>query len=261
MLEAARGRIMSDGIEDRIKLLGEFKQALEDWRKTRSPTQRQWLNQNRHRVEREVIEAGCFRTVTVTPPAAVGGYVAHNVNPFANMFQPVNFANMTPLIIDMLDQTIGSLKNPLPEPKPAPTADIQVQIQRGYAFVAMPMDEDNPQLVDVYEAIKTAASDCGIVAQRIDEDESSERITDRILESIRKAEFVIVDLTEERPNVFFEAGYAHGFGKLPIYIARHATQIHFDVKDYPVIFFQNMKELREKLERRFRGIAEKSDGA
>jgi hypothetical protein len=92
------------------------------------------------------------------------------------------------------------------------------------------------------------------VAQRIDEDESSERITDRILESIRKAEFVIVDLTEERPNVFFEAGYAHGFGKLPIYIARHGTKIHFNVKDYPVILFRNMKEVREKLERRLRGL-------
>jgi hypothetical protein len=249
---------MSDDIEARIELLGEFKEALEGWQKTRNPIQRQWLNQNKHTVEREVIEAGCFRTVTVTPPSAVGGYVAHNVNPFDAMFQPVNFYNLIPVIIDMLDQTVGRLKNPLPEPKPTPTADIQIQIRRGYAFVAMPMDEDDHELVDVYEAIQRAASDCGIVAQRIDEDESSERITDRILESIRKAEFVIVDLTEERPNVFFEAGYAHGFGKLPIYIARHGTKIHFDVKDYPVILFRNMKELREKLERRLRGIAEKS---
>jgi len=77
------------------------------------------------------------------------------------------------------------------------------------------------------------------------------------LESIRKAEFVIVDLTEERPNVFFEAGYAHGIGKLPIYIARDGTDIHFDVKDYPVIMFRNMKELREGLVRRLRAIAEK----
>jgi hypothetical protein len=259
MLKAARGPIMSDDIEDRIGLLGEFKVSLQNWQNTRSPIQRQWLNENRHTVEREVIEAGCFRTLTVSPPAAVGGYVARNVNPFDGMFQPVNFANMIPIIIDMLDQTVGRLKNPLPEPKPTPTADIQIQIQRGYAFIAMPMDENNHELVDVCEAIQRAASDCGIVAQRIDEDESSERITDRILESIRKAEFVIVDLTEERPNVFFEAGYAHGFGKLPIYIARHGTQIHFDVKDYPVIFFRNMKELREKLERRFRGIAEKSE--
>ncbi len=75
-------------------------------------------------------------------------------------------------------------------------------------------------------------------AERIDEEQSNERITDRILESIRAAEHVIVDLTGERPNVFFEAGYAHGLGKLPIYIAKVGTTIHFDLKDYPIIFFK-----------------------
>ena len=56
-------------------------------------------------------------------------------------------------------------------------------------------------------------------AERIDEPQSNERITDRILESIQRAEFVFVDLTNSKPNVFFEAGYAHGIGKIPIYFA------------------------------------------
>jgi hypothetical protein len=165
---------------------------------------------------------------------------------------------MVPTICDMLDQTIGVLQNPLPKATGEPSSPgIEHEVQRGYAFIAMPMDRDNHALVDVLEAIKAAANDCGITAQRIDDDERSERITDRVLESIRKAEFVIVDLTNERPNVFFEAGYAHGIGKIPIYIARHHTEIHFDVKDYPVILFRNMKELREGLVRRLRAIAEK----
>ena len=97
--------------------------------------------------------------------------------------------SMVPTICDMLDQTIGVLLNPLPEPKGAPEPIIETEIQRGYAFVAMPMDEDNHPLVDVLDAIKTAASDCGITAERIDDDERSERITDRIIESIRKAQY------------------------------------------------------------------------
>jgi hypothetical protein len=80
---------------------------------------------------------------------------------------------------------------------------IKASIQSGYAFVAMPIDKNDHQLVDVLEAIKDAAAKCGVTAERVDEVESSERITDRILESITKAEFVIVDLTKERPNVFF----------------------------------------------------------
>ena len=90
----------------------------------------------------------------------------------------------------------------------------------------------------------------------MDEVESNERITDRILESINKAEFVIVDLTHSKPNVFFEAGYAHGIDKTPIYIAREGTKLEFDLKDYPVIFFKNMKQLKDKLKNRLHSLAE-----
>jgi len=122
--------------------------------------------------------------------------------------------------------------------------------QAGSAFIAMPIDPDDDQLVDVLEAIKMAAADCGITAERVDEVESNQRITDRILESIYQAEFVIVDLTNERPNVFFEAGFAHGLGKVPIYVARAGTTIHFDIKDYPIIMFRNMKQLKEGITKR-----------
>jgi nucleoside 2-deoxyribosyltransferase len=103
-------------------------------------------------------------------------------------------------------------------------------LQRGYAFVAMPMDRDNHALVDVLEAIKAGAKECGITAERIDDDERSERITDRMLESIRKAEFVIVDLSYARPNVFFEAGYAHGIGKIPILYCKGRHRYSFRYK-------------------------------
>jgi hypothetical protein len=114
----------------------------------------------------------------------------------------------------------------------------------------MAIDKDDHLLVDVLEAIKESPSKCGIKAERVDEVETNDRIKERILESIIKAEFVIVDLTKERPNVFFEAGFAHGIGKIPIYLARHGTPIHFDLKDYPIIEFRNMKELKEKLTKR-----------
>jgi hypothetical protein len=61
------------------------------------------------------------------------------------------------------------------------------------------------------------------------------------------------------PTSFYEAGYAHGLNKIPIYIARHGTKIHFDLHDYPIIFFHNMKELREGLAKRLRATAEKRE--
>jgi hypothetical protein len=250
---------VTDDLNDRIQLLIMFKDHLQNWDKTRSPIDREWLNQNVHRVEREVIESGCHKRVTIYPPPAVGGLAMLNTDPFNYLFERPYLMSMTPTICDMLDQTIGVLRNPLPKLEPT-EAKIKVEITRGYAFVAMPMDKNNHALVDVLEAIKAGASECGIIAERIDDDERSERITDRVLESIRKAEFVIVDLTLERPNVFWEAGYAHGIGKIPIYIARDGTDIHFDVHDYPVIKFRNMKELREGLVRRLQSIAETRTG-
>jgi hypothetical protein len=128
-------------------------------------------------------------------------------------------------------------------------------VKLGYAFIAMPMDPDDHALADVLDALKEAALRCGVRAERIDEPESNERITDRILDSISRAEHVIVDLTNSRPNVFFEAGYAHALGKIPIYVARQGTKLEFDLKDYyPVLFFRNLKELKDAVERRISGL-------
>jgi hypothetical protein len=41
---------------------------------------------------------------------------------------------------------------------------------------------------------------CGIQAERVDEPASNDRITDRIVESSRKAEHVIAYLTNQKPN-------------------------------------------------------------
>jgi hypothetical protein len=242
-------------VDVRIERIAQFKENLIEWRKSRDGKLREWLNQNVHGVRREVVEAGCFKRVTIHPPPAVGGLVMSNMDPFDLMFERPYRMSMLPTICDMLDSTLGALRRPISEQR-VQTAAIQAEVQRDYAFVAMPMDKDNHALVDVLEAIKAVARECGIMAERID-DERSERITDRVLESIRKAEFVIVDLTNERPNVLLRPGM-HMVLAIPIYIASDGTKVHFDVKDYPVIMFRNMKELREGLVRRLRAIAEKA---
>jgi hypothetical protein len=241
--------------EEKIAQLSQFREKLTVWNESYDEKLREWLNQNVREVRRWVIEAGCFRTFTIAPPPAVGGLVMQDIDLFGMMFERIYTLNPTRHICDMIDMTIGVLrKPPAVETK---NAEKVTAVRQGFAFVAMPMDKDDHQLVDVLEAIKAGAKECGLTAERIDEDESNERITDRMLDSIHSAEFVIADLTNGRPNVFYEAGYAHGIGKIPIYVAREGTQLHFDVKDYPVIMFRNMKELREGIARRLRAIAEK----
>jgi hypothetical protein len=243
--------------DEKIKKLKTFKENLTQHRKTRDDKLREWLSQNMRWVRREVIEAGCHKLVTVSPPPAVGGLIMRGIDPFDAMFDAPYLMSFVPMLGDMIDSTIGVLLDPPPARGPRDEPVVEANIQPGYAFVAMSIDKEDHQLVDVLEAIKEAAASCGITAERVDEVESNERITDRIIESIIKAEFVVVDLTKERPNVVFEAGFAHGLRKIPIYIARHGTPIHFDIKDYPIIIFRNMKELKEGLIKRLIALGTK----
>jgi len=244
--------------DERIRKLEKYKGKLLEWRRTADASVRSFINQNTVWVRREVIEARCYHTLTVGPPPAIGGLVMRNIDPFGMMFEPPYGVDLIENVIDMIDQTIGVLRaGPIEPPVEQPDVHVDFDVQKGYAFIAMPMDPEDLALVDVLDAIKEAAARCGIHAERIDEPQYNDRVTDRILESIRKAEYVIVDLTNSKPNVFYEAGYAHGVGKIPIYVARHGTRLEFDLKDYPIIFFKNMKELKDSLEKRLRGLAEK----
>lgn len=242
--------------EDKIDKLDNYKSKLLIWQKSHDAEIRSIINQYTAWVRREVIEAGCLKTLTIGPPPAIGGLVMRNVDPFTAMFDPPYGANLIRVVVDMVEQTIGILRIGIGKPQSGqPQIQVDFNFQKGYAFIAMPIETADPQFVDVLDSIKEAAKRCGVHAERVDEPQSNERITDRILESIKKAEYVIVDLTGSRPNVFYEAGYAQGLGKIPVYIAREGTKLEFDLKDYPIIFFRNMKELKDGLEKRLRGLA------
>ena len=158
------------------------------------------------------------------------------------------------MFLDPIDKAIGFHSRPS-ESKPARASEAPTSppAQPGSIFVVMPMDPEHPELVDVLDAIKRAATEADMTAERIDDPQSDEAISPRILEAIETAERIVVDLTHERPNVYYEAGYAHGVGKIPTYVASEETKVHFDVGDYPVIFFENLASLREKLAERLKG--------
>lgn len=241
-------------VTDRIDRLAAFRQLVENWRRTYHADLRRKINEEMPWVRREVLEARCYVTMSIGPPPAIGGLVMKDVDPFAMMFDPPYDVDLAGQVLDMIDKTIGVLK--AGPPQEAPRVSLDTDVEKGYVFIAMPMAQGDAHLEDVLDALKDAATRCGLNAERVDEVESNERITDRILESIRRAEFVIADLTGARPNVFYEAGYAEGLGKTPIYIARAGTALEFDLKDYPTIFFRGMKDLKEALERRLRALAE-----
>lgn len=122
------------------------------------------------------------------------------------------------------------------------------------AFVIMPIDPEDALMVDVYSGIKEVCEKFGIQAVRADDIEHQESITEIVLEQIRECEFLIADLSHERPNVYYEIGYAHAINKHPILYRSQGTKLHFDLYVHNVPEYKNATELKLKLERRFEEI-------
>jgi len=132
------------------------------------------------------------------------------------------------------------------------------ELKRNTAFILMAMDPDNPELEDVYRTIKDVCASYGINAYRADEIEHQDRITDLILFEIKTCEFLIADLSYERPNVYYEIGYAHANNKRPILYRKRGTRLHFDLSVHNVPEYRNITELRELLTKRLESILGRS---
>ena len=111
---------------------------------------------------------------------------------------------------------------------------------------------------DVYDSYQQVCKDLQFeVQERTDESTSTERIIPRIEKGIRHSAFVIADITELSPNVFFEVGFAKALGKDVILTAREGTVLPFDVSDIPTIFWDNQRDLKENLRARIKGLKKK----
>lgn len=112
-------------------------------------------------------------------------------------------------------------------------------------FIAMPFGEEH---LPTLKTIRRAASYAGFFAWRVDDQSyDGTNISQLMMQGIDEAALVVADLTGNRPNVYFEAGAALNQGKKPVYIAAAGTAVHFDLAQYPTIFFSDQVDLESQL--------------
>ena len=101
-------------------------------------------------------------------------------------------------------------------------------------FVALPFSEEFQNVYDfgIYPAVRN----CGYICERVDETHFTGDVLHRIRGGIEAADLVIADLTEGRPNVYLEVGYAWGRGIPVIFVAKKDEKLHFDVSTHRCIF-------------------------
>jgi hypothetical protein len=117
----------------------------------------------------------------------------------------------------------------------------------GTVFVAMAF---HPDMDSVYElGINTAIDKCDLTSIRIDRQTFSNKICEQILTEIHRSQFVVADVTHQRPGVYFETGYALALGKTVIWSCKEDDfeNVHFDARQYPHIVWTTPEDLARQL--------------
>ena len=119
------------------------------------------------------------------------------------------------------------------------------------AFVVMQIG--NPELDDLFEAvIQPAIEAAGLQAKRVDRDNEGGLLKSEIIEFLNNSEIIVADLTNERPNVYLEVGYAMGIDKFRNLVLTcrsdhlpenpgwqpDGPKIHFDLAGYDILLWE-----------------------
>ncbi|HEX5871377.1 MAG TPA: hypothetical protein VFY65_13210 [Longimicrobium sp.] len=115
-------------------------------------------------------------------------------------------------------------------------------------FVVMSFAEKGA-FKDAYATFRRVCEKHGLNAFKVDHHiDRQQRIVPAIMTAIRRSAFIIADVSEPRPNVYYELGYAQALGKNVIVTAAEGTQLPFDIYDLPTIYWDSQTSLEEKLD-------------
>lgn len=115
------------------------------------------------------------------------------------------------------------------------------------AFVAMSFSTSLKPLWQ--NAIIPAIAKAGYRPYRVDLEPHIDKIDAKIVSEINNSRFLVADVTEQRPGVYFEAGYAIGKGIPVIWSVKKVDleNVHFDTRQYNHIVWENEYDMEQQL--------------
>lgn len=133
------------------------------------------------------------------------------------------------------------------------------KIDENLCFVLMPFDE---KFDGIYDLIKEELDNFNLNIIRADDINEPGTVIDDICNNIKNSKFLIAELTDLNPNVFYEVGYADALDKNIILIIQKSQndseKFPFDVSGKRMIIYEDtiagQKNLKSKLQKYVRNI-------
>lgn len=108
----------------------------------------------------------------------------------------------------------------------------KIMIQKNTCFMIMSFDS---KFDGIYGTIKDEFEKHQIICNRADEMNGSQPIVNKIINGILESQYIVVDITDAKPNVFYELGIAHSFrdARNILIIKQQSTDYPFDISHLP----------------------------
>jgi uncharacterized protein YjbI with pentapeptide repeats len=125
--------------------------------------------------------------------------------------------------------------------------DRSFRVDPSACFVLMPFEATWSRRI--WEQLKGAVEAEGYACHRADDYYGKVVVSD-IWQRINEAGFVIADLTEANPNVYYELGLAHALGKDLIPLMQTGGDVPFDQLPFRILFYEDNADGYKVLEER-----------
>jgi len=89
-------------------------------------------------------------------------------------------------------------------------------MRRTRSLVIAPFDAAGARVLD---AVRRALEELGVEVSRFDNISAGASWANAITDAVKSSDFLVVDVTRQNPNVFYELGFAHALRKPTILIA------------------------------------------